>query len=292
MEHRTYVINVITVVFVVLSLLFLFRNSDVAERLRSVTEKKNQSIQVVSQNLGTVVTPGPLVSTAPVEKKDVVSISVGGVIAATNAERTVGSTASLSESAALDASADMKAKDILSRQYFDHVAPDGTSVSDLVSGQGYEYVRVGENLALGGFKTDEAVVTAWMNSPGHRANILDARYTDIGVGIARGTYKDQNVIVIVQHFGRPLSLCPRVDQSIRSAILNGQAELTDMSISLKNLQTSIDEKQKNGEDVSAEIKEYNAGVEEYDALYDTLKQKTDVYNAQVAAFNTCVTAAK
>ena len=78
--------------------------------------------------------------------------------------------------AAQDHSDDM-AKD----DFFSHTGVDGSSVSDRVKASGYQYSTTGENIAAGQ-TTAAAVVRGWMNSPGHRANILNPNYTEIGVG--------------------------------------------------------------------------------------------------------------
>ena len=78
--------------------------------------------------------------------------------------------------AAQDHSSDMAQDD-----FFSHTGADGSSIGDRVKGSGYQYSRTGENIAAGQ-PTPEAVVRGWMNSPGHRANILNPNYTEIGVG--------------------------------------------------------------------------------------------------------------
>lgn len=79
-------------------------------------------------------------------------------------------------SAAQDHSQDMAQED-----FFGHTGSDGSSVAERVLEEGYNYTRVGENVA-GGQTTPAAVVEAWMNSAGHRANILNGNYQEMGVG--------------------------------------------------------------------------------------------------------------
>ena len=73
----------------------------------------------------------------------------------------------------------VRAKEI--RQSFSHTRPDGSSFSTALKEQGVSYRGSGENIAYGQ-RSPEAVMKAWMNSSGHRANILNAKYTSIGVG--------------------------------------------------------------------------------------------------------------
>ena len=78
-----------------------------------------------------------------------------------------------------------RAADMFALGYFDHVSPDGRSPFLKVTGRGYRYRAVGENLAAG-YRTAEAIVDGWMRSPGHRANILSPQYSDLGVAVRAG----------------------------------------------------------------------------------------------------------
>lgn len=75
--------------------------------------------------------------------------------------------------------------DMAKRRYFSHTSLDGRTFVDRIRAQGYPGRRLGENIAAG-YRTPSAVMTAWMKSPGHRANILDCRYTAIGIGVTTG----------------------------------------------------------------------------------------------------------
>ena len=72
------------------------------------------------------------------------------------------------------------------RQYFDHYSPEGTGPGQRMSAAGCVFHGWGENIAMGQ-PTPSAVMTAWMTSPGHRANIMNAGYTHLGVGCRYGT---------------------------------------------------------------------------------------------------------
>ncbi len=239
--------------------------------------------------------PGPLVkispnapttsSPAPVPSEG--NLTVNGIILATNKERVQHSDKALTESRKLDASAQVKANDILTRQYFEHTAPDGKTVSDLVVVQGYTYIKIGENLALGDFKSDTDVVTAWMNSPSHRANILDAAFTEIGVGVAHGMYQGHIVYVAVQHFGRPLSSCPTIDTGLKAEVEAGQKALADLSAYLESLKKAIDEGRAQGKDMNDTVAIYNAGVEKYQTDFAHVDALRTEYNNEVSAFNSC-----
>lgn len=72
-------------------------------------------------------------------------------------------------------------QDMAVHDYFSHTGLDNSSPGDRAKSAGYQYSDVGENIAAG-YTTPEQVVQGWMNSPGHRANILNANYHDIGIG--------------------------------------------------------------------------------------------------------------
>ena len=84
-----------------------------------------------------------------------------------------------------------KSQDMKDLGYFSHTSPTYGSPFNMMKGFGISYKTAGENIAKG-YPTPKAVVDAWMNSSGHRANILNSSYTHIGVGyVASGNYWTQ-----------------------------------------------------------------------------------------------------
>jgi uncharacterized protein YkwD len=83
----------------------------------------------------------------------------------------------------LVAAAQMHSEDMACNNYFSHTGLDGSTVGGRSTRQGYGWSFVGENIGAG-YSSPEAVVQGWMNSPGHRANILSPDYTEIGIGYA------------------------------------------------------------------------------------------------------------
>ena len=102
----------------------------------------------------------------------------------------------------LEAAANLKAQDMAAKSYFAHTSPEGLSPWHWFKLAGYEYRYAGENLAVN-FVDSEDVVAAWMNSEGHRKNIVNPKFTEIGIGTARGVYKGRDTIFVVQLFGTP-----------------------------------------------------------------------------------------
>ncbi len=116
------------------------------------------------------------------------------VIRLVNVERARNGLYALTEDTLLTRTARMKSQDMHDRRYFDHLSPTYGSPFQLMRSQGVRYRTAGENIAMG-YRTAAAVVAAWMNSPSHRANILNASYTKIGVGyVADGYYCTQHFI--------------------------------------------------------------------------------------------------
>lgn len=108
------------------------------------------------------------------------------VVELTNAERTkAGLNPLKSDNATLAKMARAKSQDMSDKNYFDHQSPTYGSPFDMMKKYGISYRTAGENIAAGQ-KTPEEVVQGWMNSPGHRANILNGDFTTIGVGYVEG----------------------------------------------------------------------------------------------------------
>lgn len=124
------------------------------------------------------------------------------IIDLTNAERTQNHVGALTHNAQLTKAAAAKAADMASIGYFAHRGPDGKEPWAWIREAGYTYASAGENLAVK-FNESASVVRAWMASPGHRANMVKAGYTDIGVGVAEGYYQGAPATFVVQYFARP-----------------------------------------------------------------------------------------
>lgn len=113
------------------------------------------------------------------------------VVRLVNAERASYGLPVLSIRADLCQYARVKSQDMHDSGYFSHTSPNYGSPFDMMKSFGITYSHAGENIAMG-YSTPEAVVSAWMNSEGHRANILSASYTELGVGyVADGGYWTQ-----------------------------------------------------------------------------------------------------
>lgn len=235
-----------------------------------------------------VLTPPPL----QIKRKFTEVVLEGSkVIEETNLQRKLnGDLPALSENTSLNTAALAKANDMFQKQYFEHISPDGTGPGQLVMDYGYSYIVAGENLILGNFISEEEMVQDWMNSPGHRANILNSKYTEIGVAVIKGTYKGDSVWIGVQEFGLPLSVCPNPDDSLKSRIDFNKSTLESLSSQIDNIRSQIDDMSPKRLDYKDTVDAYNQLVESYNKLSQETKNLISQYNEQVSNFNSCVTA--
>ena len=142
-------------------------------------DQESQSILITSD-------PASQPSTTPTPTPTPAADVKAEVVRLVNEERAKEGLAPLSTLPELDAAADVRAPEVA--EYFSHDRPDGTSCFTVLSQCGVSgYRSAGENIARG-YPTAEAVVEGWMNSEGHRANILNGNFTHIGVGYQDGAW--------------------------------------------------------------------------------------------------------
>jgi uncharacterized protein YkwD len=120
----------------------------------------------------------------------------------TNQNRAVANISELTVSPILEKAAQMKADDMAAKSYFAHNTPDGKTPWYWFEQAGYKYIYAGENLAVN-FENSSDVETAWMNSRSHFLNIMNPKYTEIGIATSTGFYKGRSAIFVVQLFGTP-----------------------------------------------------------------------------------------
>jgi uncharacterized protein YkwD len=121
----------------------------------------------------------------------------------TNQQRTTLGLKPLTYNSLLSQSATKKAEDMFANNYWAHNSPKGTTPWDFFKSVGYQYSVAGENLARDFYDTD-SLMKAWMNSPTHKANIVNSKYQEIGVGVVNGTLGGIKTTLVVQHFGTPV----------------------------------------------------------------------------------------
>ncbi|MDA8611308.1 CAP domain-containing protein [Candidatus Pacebacteria bacterium] len=124
------------------------------------------------------------------------------LVLATNEERQDRNLGMLNTNEKLVLAAQLKADDMAEREFFAHVNPDGNQPWYYIQQAGYEFDAAGENLAVNFIDSDD-VHRAWMKSPTHKANIVQNKFTEIGIATSRGRYEGKDVIFVAQFFATP-----------------------------------------------------------------------------------------
>ena len=244
------------------------------------------------------------------------SVTVEGVIACTNkARHEIMGLPPLSEESSLNAIAAERLKDMIEKQYFAHESPSGEVVSDVAYRVGYRYKRLGENIAMGHLNTDERMVRGWIQSPGHRENILSTECTDIGVAVGRGIMNGQETWIGVQVFGLkspPVTHqssrkeasrssqgrdCIQPDAGLLTAINEAKKELSAFDDATNRLRQELDESKPKpsvsgkgfygyepGRETEA-IDGHNQKVEQYNRVLYDLRSKTKRCDQMIAQYN-------
>lgn len=133
-----------------------------------------------------------------------VNIEEQNLLTDTNEMRAQNGLKALKMNGQLSAAALEKARYMFAHDFWAHNAPDGTTPWKFISDAKYDYLYAGENLAKD-FENSKGVVDAWMNSPSHRANLLQEKYQDIGFAVLNGTLQGEQTTLVVQMFGTPVS---------------------------------------------------------------------------------------
>jgi hypothetical protein len=128
------------------------------------------------------------------------SITPSQTVELTNSRRAAAGLGPLSVNAALTQAAVSKANHMFANDYWAHIAPDGTSPWTFIRSAGYAYSVAGENLARD-FNDTGTMMEAWMNSPTHKENIVNSKYTEIGIAVVDGKLQGVETTLVVQMFG-------------------------------------------------------------------------------------------
>ena len=251
---------------------------------KEYSNAKDDMLQVVRQEIFS-----PPIHTAFTDDK--AELSPGEVVRITNERRGENDLPPLLDNPVLDKAADTKLQDMFDNQYFEHISPKGVGPGSLAAHAGYSYVIIGENLAMGTFESNDALLNAWMSSPGHRANILNSHYEEIGVAVGRGMYNGQHVLIAVQEFGKPTSACPHIDSKLKTSIENDKKTVATMQMQVTQQKKELDAMNHDTPEESASYNEkisaYNDFVSSYNVQVANLKSEIDTYNKEVRSFNAC-----
>ncbi len=244
------------------------------------------SLDALKEIESKIIAPPPLIKKEGTPGEQ---LAKEGILRLTNEQRAKFDSGELAGNTRLEQAAGIKLDDMLNKQYFDHIAPDGTGIANLAKKTGYEFILIGENLALGSFEDDSDLVNAWMQSPGHRENILNKNFKEIGIAVKKGIYEGEEVWIAVQEFGTPLSLCPKPDESQSEKISTLQNEVAQKQKKLDDERSGIE----NGSFASRDayrqaVSTYNSMVADYNASVNELRTVTESYNRAAKNFNQCI----
>jgi uncharacterized protein YkwD len=218
-------------------------------------------------------------------------LAIEKVLAATNAHRQKNGLSNLSRNITLDKVARAKITDMFMLQYFEHESPGGVLFTDIAERFGYEYLAMGENLALGRYESEEVLMRAWMDSPGHRANILHTKYSEIGLAVEKGIFEGQEVWLAVQTFGLPLSACPSQDEELKTEISIKKLEINELQLLLDVSREELHGMQfKQNRAYQKKADAFNSLVEQYNRTVSETQTLITGYNIQVETFNKCAEA--
>lgn len=216
-------------------------------------------------------------------------LTKGGIVRETNKKREKNGVASLLGNVVLEEIAQRKLDNMFEKEYFAHTSPSGVGVDNIAEEMGYDFLLIGDNLAKGNYRDDEEVVEAWMDSKGHRRNILDERYEEIGVAVEKGSYQGREVWIAVQVFSMPTSACPGVDSELLQRIKGKRNEIDSLQVKIENLKEEIDNaKDTRGEEYAKKVEEYNNLIEEYNPLVRSLQSLIEDYNNQIRLKKECI----
>jgi len=199
----------------------------------------------------TIFAPPPLQKSS---NQDGGNLSITGILNTTNQHRVKADLTTLTNNTVLNQAAANKVDDMFTQQYFEHVSPQNKGPANVVEEVKYEYLSVGENLALGNYADDADLVRAWMDSPGHRANILGSKFTEIGISAKQGMFEGKQTWLAVQTFALPASACPAPNTTLRSTFDIQQTALNKLQADLDAKKVSFDHRPEELKNLTDEIK--------------------------------------
>lgn len=129
-------------------------------------------------------------------------ITISSLLYQTNLARTQANLAPLKLNSKLNKAAYLKVQDMFDKQYWAHDAPDGTKPWKWLGDAGYNYNKAGENLAKN-FSTTNGVITAWLGSPEHKANVMNPDYQDVGFAVMDGDLNGEPTTLVVALYAQP-----------------------------------------------------------------------------------------
>lgn len=163
------------------------------------------------------------------------NIGRSSLLAATNSERQKARVTTLSPNEQLNAAAQAKAEDMVTRDYWSHQTPDKKEPWVFIANTDYDYVKAGENLAYG-FDSSAQTIKGWMTSDTHRKNMLDPEYEEVGFGFANSkNFNDSGpATVIVAMYAKPANQAGLLASTTPNNNLGTSQNVTNAGVMLRS----------------------------------------------------------
>jgi len=210
-------------------------------------------------------------------------LSTDAIITLTNNARAQNGLPPLKENQLLDSIAASRAQDMLDKQYFAHVSPTGQQASDIAQSVGYHYKIIAENIGSGDFYTNQKIVDGWMQSPGHRSNILSTEVEEIGAAVLKGNMKGTDTYITVQIFGLqslPVSqkICVAPSKNLLDEINQKKAEIDSLKSQLDRLKNELDAERSSIETDRRNLDGDNQKIEKFNVRIKTFNEKNNWFS--------------
>jgi uncharacterized protein YkwD len=209
------------------------------------------------------------------------------IIALTNSARAQNGMRALRENLLLNDVAEERARDMLEKQYFAHVSPTGQQASDIAQRVGYSYKIIAENIGSGDFFTNQKIVNGWMQSPGHRKNILSAEVEEIGAAVLKGKLNGTETYIAVQIFGLespPVAQnkCVAPSKNLLEDIEIKRAEIEELNSRLQRLKQELEAEQQSIETDRKYTEGNSQKIHNLNVRINALNEKSGWYNRTLA----------
>jgi uncharacterized protein YkwD len=196
--------------------------------------------------------------------------------------------APLAEHHLLNKVAEERLHDMFQKQYIGHVSPSGEQASDHAQRLGYHYKIIAENIASGYFLNNQKVIDGWMQSPGHRQNMLSPDIREIGAAIDKGQYQGANTWIAVQIFGLqslPVSMkkrCIPPPQDLYAELESRNTEVSNLEGRLSRFKQELDQEISSIEADRRYVGNYSQAVNNLNIRISSYNEKSAWYNNSLA----------
>ncbi len=211
-----------------------------------------------------------------------------GILSWTNKYRADYGLPALSSNDLLVEASTRKVQEMFQEQYFDHVSPSGVTPAELVLSVGYNYKYTGENLAMGDFADEKALVDAWMLSPGHRENLLNKNYTEIGIATGKNEILNHNTWLAVQEFASPAPNCSAPSTALQAEITQEKTDLANLESQYQELSSQYNATLKKTDEARTIYAELKSLEDEMNKLSAEINNEVTQYNLEVSTYNKCI----